>query len=974
MRIDRRLAIALATGIVPLAISAFMIAGDMGAIERARLEANGVGYAGLVLPELTSLARDKALPAGPNVALAAAASANDGRLGTGAISAAYAELKADVANGAFPAAARHAAATLIGRIHEAAGVTTDTDGNAVLSAGVPQAANAAPLAPALLDASRYAPTVVPAAIDRLTQVLAEFRAATPSDGGAQSATRSAYSAAAADFADRVEAGIAALGTPALRASFDWAGLDAAHRAYHDAALALGQSSAAALGETLQARIDGASFRIWLTAAVAAIAALGLGLAGFMVAGRRQPATKPAALSSATGRSGSLRPESRSTTGVSMANAPARRFRGLKLTSSIALMVLVSVTVSIGAVLGAVWMLLSANTQNTVDQRLRADLRIASAILEVNLPSSDVYWGDDGSLDRIEAKAMPRFRNHDLINTIGRVTGDTATLFVYDPETEDFVRKTTTILDADGNPILETPLDRAGAAYPVVKAGGTYQGAANILGVPYYAIYKPIVDLSGAPIGVVYVGIPKVEIDSVASAGLTVLGMVGAAALVIIGGIAYFVSRLLTRPIPRLSRAMQQLADGELSTEIPYTGLGNELGAMARSLEVFRDNALKVQQMTESERVALAERRDERTRMMQELQRSFGNVVDAALEGDFTGRIEASFADDELNRLAGRVNALVERIDAIIGDTGQALAALADTDLTHRMQTGYGGALGQLGRDTNQVAERLGEVVTALKQSSQGLKTATGEILSGANDLSERTTRQAATIEETSAAMTQLAETVRANAGKAEDARHAAAEVSRTAEEGGSVMNEANAAMERITQSSAKISNIIGLIDDIAFQTNLLALNASVEAARAGEAGKGFAVVAVEVRRLAQSAAQASSDVKVLIEASGGEVKGGTRLVAKAAGKLEKMLGAAQRSSALMAEIAGESRRQAGSIDEVNAAVRQLDEMTQHNAALVEQINAAIEQTEAQASQVDGIAAIFTVEVPVQAQRKSRLAA
>src|SRR5690606_23576958 len=116
-------------------------------------------------------------------------------------------------------------------------------------------------------------------------------------------------------------------------------------------------------------------------------------------------------------------------------------------------------------------------------------------------------------------------------------------------------------------------------------------------------------------------------------------MVGAAALVIIGGIAYLVSRLLTRPIPRLSGAMQQLADGELSTEIPYTSLGDELGGMARSLEVFRDNALKVQQMTESERVALAERRDERTRMMQELQRSFGNVVDAALEGDFTGRIE-----------------------------------------------------------------------------------------------------------------------------------------------------------------------------------------------------------------------------------------------------------------------------------------------------------------------------------------------
>jgi methyl-accepting chemotaxis protein len=974
MRIDRRLATALALGILPLGLGAFLVFSDLGAIERAKTEAAGLGYAGLVLPELTSLAKDKTLPKAPNPALDAAAKANDGKLGTSAISAAYTELKADVAAGAFPAAAREAAATLIARIHEAAGVKADTDGNATVTTEVPQAANAAPLSPALLDASRYAPVVVPAAVDRLTTVLAEFRAATATSGRPQGPVLDAYAKAAKDFADRVEAGIAALAKPDLRAKFDWAGLDAAHRAYQDAALALGQSSSATLGKQIQARIAAANSHIWLSAGIGLVAAIAFAIGGFILAGWLKPAVKQSALSSGAGKSGTTRPESRGTTEASMANASARRSGGFKLTSSIALMVVVSVAVSIATVLGAVWMLLAANTQTTVDQRLNADLRIAAAILEVNLPNSDIFWAEDGKLDKIEAKAMPKFRNHDLINTIGRVTGESATLFVYDPATEDFVRKSTTILDASGAPILDTPLDRNGAAYPVVKAGGTYQGEASVLGTDYYAIYKPIVNLNGEPIGVVYVGIPKLEIDSVASQGLAVLAMVGAGALVLIGAIALIASRLLTRPIPRLSAAMQHLADGELATEIPYTGLRNELGAMARSLEVFRDNARKVEQMTESERVALAERRDERTRMMQQLQRSFGDVVDAALEGDFAQRIEAQFADDELNRLAGSVNSLVARIEAIIADTGTALAALADTDLTHRMDANYGGALGQLGRDTNQVAERLAEVVTALKQSSEGLKTATGEILSGANDLSERTTRQAATIEETSAAMTQLAGTVRVNAEKAEDARLVAAEVSRTAEEGGAVMAKANLAMERITASSAKISNIIGLIDDIAFQTNLLALNASVEAARAGEAGKGFAVVAVEVRRLAQSAAQASSEVKVLIEASGGEVQGGTRLVAEAAGKLEKMLGAAQRSNALMAEIASESHHQASSIDEVNAAVRQLDEMTQHNAALVEEINAAIEQTEAQAAQVDDIASIFTVDAPVEVQPRRRSAA
>ena len=176
-----------------------------------------------------------------------------------------------------------------------------------------------------------------------------------------------------------------------------------------------------------------------------------------------------------------------------------------------------------------------------------------------------------------------------------------------------------------------------------------------------------------------------------------------------------------------------------------------------------------------------------------------------------------------------------------------------------------------------------------------------------------------------------------------------------------VRRKATEAMELITASSGKISNIIGMIDDIAFQTNLLALNASVEAARAGEAGKGFAVVAVEVRRLAQSAAEASSEVKALIEQSAQEVAGGSKLVDEAARKLVVMLEAAKDNAGLIEGIASASRDQASAIEEVTAAVRQLDEMTQHNAALVEQTNAAIEQTEAQATELDHVVDVFVVD-------------
>jgi methyl-accepting chemotaxis protein len=342
----------------------------------------------------------------------------------------------------------------------------------------------------------------------------------------------------------------------------------------------------------------------------------------------------------------------------------------------------------------------------------------------------------------------------------------------------------------------------------------------------------------------------------------------------------------------------------------------------------------------------------------------------AISGVMTAMMKAVLVDVDLavtvyfdkltEEAAARDRAAKAEIERTVQLTGEALQRLADGNLTRRVDAEFAPEFEQIKTDTNAVFQQLEVLVKRLVEASHSLRTATGEILSGANDLSERTTRQAAAIEQTSAAMEQLMHTVTDNAGRAELASSKASAASDLAVEGGRVMDDANAAMDRIAESSDKISNIIGMIDDIAFQTNLLALNASVEAARAGEAGKGFAVVAVEVRRLAQNAAQASHDVKELIDRSSKEVRGGGQLVSDATRKLERIVAAVGENATLMREMAEAGSSQTSAIQQISVAIRQMDEMTQHNAALVEETNAAIEQTEAQAGELDLIVDTFTL--------------
>jgi methyl-accepting chemotaxis protein len=639
----------------------------------------------------------------------------------------------------------------------------------------------------------------------------------------------------------------------------------------------------------------------------------------------------------------------------------RALRHVRLTTAIAALMLTSIGVTVVAYSASTYLSLRGQAVSQAVGQQVADLKTAATVYERRLNGSVLTWNeDDGSIVSFTTYSIPNFYDTGAVDSVTRVTGGETVVFGLDAQGQ-FLAKSSSFETPDGERVVDFVLDPASPAATALVAGEAYHGEMSLEGITFNAAAYPVFKLDGTLLGAFWVGKDASLADAAARQSLPGLVAMGAILLLVMGGIGLLMSRLLTRPIPKLAGTMDAIAGGDYDVSVPFVDRGNEIGAMARAVEVFRENGQRVGQMTEAEAARIIADGQARQQMMSQLQEAFGAVVDAAVAGDFGRRVSVEFPDPELNALSGSINNLVATVDRGISEVGSVLGALANTDLTRRMEGDYEGALARLKDDTNAVADKLSDVVGQLRATSGTIKTATGEILSGANDLSERTTRQAATIEETSATMEQLASTVLTNAGRAQEASASAALVTRTAEEGGQVMDSATGAMEKITTSSGKISNIIGLIDDIAFQTNLLALNASVEAARAGEAGKGFAVVAVEVRRLAQSAAQASADVKVLIEQSAAEVRGGSRLVADAADKLGAILEAARASNTLMHSIAADSREQASSIEEVNAAVRTMDEMTQHNAALVEEMNAAIEQTEAQANQLDRIVDVFTVE-------------
>jgi methyl-accepting chemotaxis protein len=449
------------------------------------------------------------------------------------------------------------------------------------------------------------------------------------------------------------------------------------------------------------------------------------------------------------------------------------------------------------------------------------------------------------------------------------------------------------------------------------------------------------------------------------------------AVTAIGMIVFLVvvQRSISSPLVRLVGGMQKLATGNFDIEVFGLGRKDEIGDIANTALVFKENGLaKIrmeQEQKEAESLATAEREAAMLTMAAEFEAAVGGIVQAAVAGDFSQRVDLNGKTGLVLNVGTAINSLCENVAKALDDLVKMLNALAEGNLTQRITSQYQGNFAILKDNANKTADRIGATIAEIKSSAQEVTNASAEISTSTTDLSQRTEEQAASLEETSASMEEISATVKKNAENAQVANQSAASTREVAERGGQVVAKAVEAMAKIEDSSRKISDIIGVIDEIARQTNLLALNAAVEAARAGEAGRGFAVVASEVRSLAQRASQAAKDIKDLITNSNGQVKEGVDLVNRAGASLNEIVESIKKVAEIVSDIANATSEQSAGIEQVGKALTQMDEVTQQNSALVEENAATAKTLEHQAHAMDERVAFFQIDSAAEAVQSAQ---
>ena len=533
-----------------------------------------------------------------------------------------------------------------------------------------------------------------------------------------------------------------------------------------------------------------------------------------------------------------------------------------------------------------------------------------------------------------------------VDSYHMINGGMASIFMR--KGDDFERITTSMKTESGERAVGVLLERDHPAYPKMMEGGAYTGRAVVDGKPYMTHYEAVKNPDGKVVGILFIGF---EIsDFQASVDKLVND-------------ARFYEHGRTMVIDPRSRdedavfAMHPTAAGKRVLDV-VPNAAPLLAAMRAAPDVSVPDAVSL---------ITADLTDPWMVKRQTAGGQYWVVAEVSDREAMAAHWEAMYILWALLAVTavllglGIFWILRRSVSRPLAALTSAVTTVAQGDLTRSFSVERRDEVGHLVTEVENMRVRFLTMVRDLQTAADSIGTASVEIATGNQDLSRRTEQTASNLEETAASMEELNSTVRNSADAARQANQLAASAAEIAARGGQVVGQVVSTMEDISHSSQKISDIIGVIDGIAFQTNILALNAAVEAARAGEQGRGFAVVAGEVRSLAQRSAEAAKEIKQLIGTSVEKVEAGTRLVGDAGSTMEEIVGSVQRVSDIIGEITAAAGEQSEGIGQVNVAVNQLDQMTQQNAALVEQSAAAAESLKEQAQRLAEVVKVFRVD-------------
>ncbi|MBB4573536.1 methyl-accepting chemotaxis protein [Rhizobium lentis] len=572
-----------------------------------------------------------------------------------------------------------------------------------------------------------------------------------------------------------------------------------------------------------------------------------------------------------------------------------RLFSTSIVRQIVVITLFLLAISTAAIVGATYYNLSRHVMDGAVSDAR-DAARAMAVLYGAADQAAKVEVEDNRLTAVTEEAIPALADHSLVDHTAQSIAGVATIF--QKQGGDYVRISTNVKKENGDRAVGTKLAAEHPAQPVLARGEAYFGPAELFGRKFMTGYFPIKNASNANVGILFIGIPmEFYFQRMNELLILVLG-IGAVVMLLVGVLAFYAIRQSVKPLQALTASVHSISSGDLDEAIPCLEKKNEFGEIGRALSLFRDSARA--------------RRDLETEAAE----------------------QRALSDAERTRNDADKRSLDSQIDFAVNQLAAGLGRLSQGDVSQTIGTPFVGRLEQLRVDFNTSLLGLQDTLSGIRDSASTIQRNSGAVSASADELSKRTEAQAANLEETAAAVEEITVTVRSSAERAREANSVVAATKKTADNSGTVVRDAVAAMERIEEASQRIEQIIEVIDDIAFQTNLLALNAGIEAARAGEAGKGFAVVAQEVRELAQRSADAAREIKSLIETSSREVTAGSELVQKTGSVLASISQEIIAISGHVETIATASRDQSAALQEVNGSVNAMDQMTQKNASMV----------------------------------------